>query len=632
MTTPPPCRRCGEPIPPTSPGSECPACLLELSLSRPAEREPVSIADYQPHFPHLELLAPLGRGGMGVVFQARHTGLNRLVAVKLLAPERAANPLFAERFLREAQALARLSHPHIVAVHDVGRAADTVYLVMEYVPGSNLRDRLRAGRLDAREALRVIPQLCDAVQYAHDRGVIHRDIKPENVLLDPDGNAKVADFGLAKFEDDEFTLTDSGERMGTARYMAPEQWADTGAVDHRADIYSLGVLFYEMLTGDLPGPRCKPPSEKAGTDPRLDKVVSKSLEEEPAERYQRADEIKTDVQRIAATARTRWPLAAAVAGSILLAAVVVAVVTNRGDPGHPPTQPTQPPTPPVAVGPPTPGEILTSPDWVWTEPVNLGPTVNTEHRDAAPCLSADGLVLLFHSDRPGGQGDLDLWESRRKSAAEQFGEPVNLGAAVNGPALDESACLSADGLTLLFVSNRAGGSGGNDIWMARRATTVASWETPVNLGGVVNSPSHEYRPWLSGDGLTLTFSSLREPRDGLWRARRPTVHDPFGEPAPFGRQSHLRAVAGPSFTTDGRVMLLHRFNRAFPDDLLWLSRLDSPDEPFRNLRSFGPTVNGPHVDPDPVASPDGRSVYFASDRPGGEGGYDIWRTDRVPRE
>jgi tRNA A-37 threonylcarbamoyl transferase component Bud32 len=236
---------------------------------------------------------------MGAVYQARQRKLDRLVAVKILPPEVARDPAFAERFTREARALARLNHPNIVTVHDFGDVDGLYYFTMEYVDGHNLRDLLEAGALPAEQVLAIVQQLCDALQYAHDEGLVHRDIKPENVLLDKKGRVKVADFGLARLvglTPTYLTLTGTHEVMGTLLYMAPEQMKRTHSVDHRADIYSLGVVLYEMLTGELPLGRFAPPSHKAAVNEQLDQVVLRALAREPAERYQDAGAFKHHVE------------------------------------------------------------------------------------------------------------------------------------------------------------------------------------------------------------------------------------------------------------------------------------------------------------------------------------------------
>jgi tRNA A-37 threonylcarbamoyl transferase component Bud32 len=258
-------------------------------------------AELAPHFPELEILELLGQGGMGAVYKARQKKLDRLVAIKILPPEWSSDPAFAERFAREARALARLNHPHVVSVHDFGEAGGQCFLIMEYVDGANLRQILATGRLQPPQALPIVAQVCDALQYAHEQDIVHRDIKPENILVDKRGRVKIADFGLAKLlrrSRNELTLTGSRQVMGTLDYMAPEQRATPQAVDHRADIYSLGVVFYEMLTGELPLGRFAPPSEKAPVDGRLDEVVFRALEREPDRRYQRISAVKADVESI----------------------------------------------------------------------------------------------------------------------------------------------------------------------------------------------------------------------------------------------------------------------------------------------------------------------------------------------
>jgi serine/threonine protein kinase len=277
-----------------------------------AAQPPLPPEQIAPHFPQLEILECLGRGGMGVVYKARQKTLNRFVALKLLAPERVRDPQFAERFAREAQALAALNHPNIVTIYDFGQAGGFYYLLMEFVDGVNLRQLLRTRKLTPEEALTVVPPLCDALQFAHDRGIIHRDIKPENLLLDKAGRVKVADFGIAKMLG---TVKASGNAggpaapenatqttVGTPGYSAPEQQTDPQRVDSRADIYSLGVVFYEMLTGELPKKPIEPPSRKVQIDVRLDEVVLRSLEQNPELRFQQVSEVKTMVETIVGNA------------------------------------------------------------------------------------------------------------------------------------------------------------------------------------------------------------------------------------------------------------------------------------------------------------------------------------------
>jgi predicted Ser/Thr protein kinase len=304
------CKECGAPLPDDAPEGLCPKCLMKIGIGTeggiPAgssgEKKPApSPAEIARHFPQLEILELLGQGGMGMVYKARQRQLDRLVALKILPLEAGRDPAFAERFTREAQALARLNHPNIVSVYDFGQTDGLYYFLMEFVDGANLRQMEHSRRFTPKEALTIVPRICEALQYAHDEGIVHRDIKPENILIDKKGRVKIADFGLAKLlgrAPQDLTLTGARDLMGTPHYMAPEQVEHPQEVDHRADIYSLGVVFYEMLTGELPIGRFAAPSQKVHVDVRLDEIVLRSLEKEPARRYQHASEVKTDVETI----------------------------------------------------------------------------------------------------------------------------------------------------------------------------------------------------------------------------------------------------------------------------------------------------------------------------------------------
>ncbi|HVU38987.1 MAG TPA: protein kinase [Opitutales bacterium] len=345
------CPKCGAPLPPDAPEGLCPRCLLQMNLGAPTQfpgtaaasfttstpPPPPAPEDIAKHFPQLEILECLGRGGMGVVYKARQPRLNRLVALKILAPGRQQDPQFADRFLREAQALARLSHPNIVTVYDFGESDGLYYLLMEYVDGVTLRGLLHGTKLEPVQALAIVPRICEALQYAHEQGVVHRDIKPENVLIDKQGRVKIADFGIARMLGVEGLPAHTRDRyvIGTPYYMAPEQVEKPLEVDHRADIYSLGVVFYEMLTGELPLGRFALPSQKVSVDVRLDDIVLRTLEKEPQRRYQHASEVRTDVENVSGiTTGTPAPIPG----------------VNLGAPPPPRT----PPPPSMATPPPPP--------------------------------------------------------------------------------------------------------------------------------------------------------------------------------------------------------------------------------------------------------------------------------------
>lgn len=261
-------------------------------------------------FPQLEILELLGHGGMGAVYKARQRGLDRLVALKILPPQISTEPGFAERFAREARALARLNHPNIVTIFDLGKTGSLYYFLMEFVDGTNLRQLLQTHHVAPREALDIVPQICEALEYAHGEGIVHRDIKPENILMNRKGRVKVADFGLSKLLQPgplDIQLTQSGQVLGTMHYMAPEQLEKPLEVDERADVYSLGVVLYEMLTGELPLGRFDLPSKKAAVDSSIDELVLQAMERNPRNRCQSASDVRLRLEAIAGVASKLSP-------------------------------------------------------------------------------------------------------------------------------------------------------------------------------------------------------------------------------------------------------------------------------------------------------------------------------------
>lgn len=251
----------------------------------------------------------LGAGGMGAVYKAVQTSLERPVAVKVLPGDLLDNEdaNFVERFKNEARTMAKLSHPNIVNVFDFGET-DTglLYFVMEYIDGTDVAQMIVSqGRLPEEYALAITAHVCDALAYAHARGVIHRDIKPANILISQEGQVKVADFGLAKQSDSAAGLTKTNMAMGTPDFVAPEALIAGETVDGRADLYAVGVMLYNMLTGEIPRGRWSLPGEKLGTDPRFDEIIAMAMEANREDRYQNATAIRTDLDRILTTPRSK---------------------------------------------------------------------------------------------------------------------------------------------------------------------------------------------------------------------------------------------------------------------------------------------------------------------------------------
>ena len=316
------CPACGEALPTDSPQGLCAACLMAGALDTTLDAGPNAGAPHparpdietiQSAFPQFEVIELIGEGGMGSVYKARQPQLDRIVALKILTVADR-DSRFTERFQQEAKTLARLSHPNIVTIFDYGEANGLYFLLMEFVEGLNLRQIMGADRLAPKQALAIVPPICEALQYAHDLGIVHRDIKPDNILMDQSGRVKIADFGIARLlenareEEEESdadgvapspTLTNE-MILGTPNYMAPEQEASPEAVDHRADIYSLGVVFYEMLTGERPDSTLTPPSQRVEVDVRLDEVVLRALAKQPELRFQSADEFTRSLSGVIA--------------------------------------------------------------------------------------------------------------------------------------------------------------------------------------------------------------------------------------------------------------------------------------------------------------------------------------------
>ncbi len=277
-------------------------------------------------------------------------------------------------------------------------------------------------------------------------------------------------------------------------------------------------------------------------------------------------------------------------------------------------------------------------DFTFGTPTNLGPVVNSSSNEGTAHTSADGLTLFFHSNRPGGFGDSDLWVTTRATTDDDWGEPVNLGPTVNSSSGDGSPCISADGLSLYFSSGRPGGSGNADLWVATRPTTAADWETPVNLGPTVNSGAGEVFPSISADGLQLYFCEWEVFRPGgygnsdMWVTTRRTVSDPWGTPVNLGATVNSSASdGGPSVSADGLELFFDSFRPGGSGDCdLWVATRETTDDPWGAPVNLGAEVNSSSNDGGPSISADGLSFLFHSNRSGGFGSWDIWQVPIEP--
>ena len=487
---------------------------------------------------HYEIVAPIGEGGMGIVYRAVDTRLGRPVAVKLLRPEWAISKESRKRFVHEARAASALNHPHIVTIYDIGQDAGVDFIAMEYVAGTSLAHLIRRGRLGVGDGLEYAVQIADALATAHAAGILHRDLKPANIMVSDKGSIKVLDFGLAKLaETGDSGSTDEGGTagtghaeasfqtaegtiLGTAAYMAPEQ-AEGRPADARSDIFSFGAVLYEIFTGrrafggatrmaTLAAVLTRepdPPSRVvARLPPDLEKLIVRCLRKDPERRWQSMADLRVALEDLrdsrrpaepAATARTRRWARALVAGLAVVAIGALVVGAWR-----------QATRPREEVGP-RPFLIRLTSDVGWTD---------------YPAVSLDGRTLAYSSDRS-GEGNLDIWVQQI-----QDGSPVRL----TRDAADEvDPSFSSDGSRIAYQSSRLGGG----IYVI---PTLGGEERLLAARG--------FSPRFSPDGRWIAYG-VAEPAAG-----RIYVAPAAGGPAVLVGDGLYRAQA-PVWSPDGRHLL-----------------------------------------------------------------------------
>ncbi|MFN0166053.1 MAG: protein kinase domain-containing protein [Bryobacteraceae bacterium] len=479
---------------------------------------------------HYQILEKLGSGGMGDVYKARDTRLNRLVAIKVLPPDKVANPDRKRRFIQEAQAASALNHPNIVIIHDIQEAGGVTFLVMEYIAGKTLDAAIPRQGMRLGEALKLAIPIADGLAKAHSAGIIHRDVKPANVMIAEDGRVKILDFGLAKLtevgsiteEDATRTVgahTEEGAILGTISYMSPEQ-AEGKKLDARSDIFSFGAMFYEMLTGrkafqgesrisTLSAILREDPKPPENLPAEVDRILRRCLRKDPARRFHSMVDVKVELEEVreesdsgklsapvaVAPAKRNWiPLVAL--GSLLVAAVAgMAWYANR----------------------PKPAPEL-----------RLRQLTADSGLSTTPALSPDGKLVAYASDRA-GEGNLDLWVQPLTEGAR----PIRLTKDLSD---DQDPSFSPDGGLIAFRSNR--GDGG--IYLV---PSLGGDERLLVRGG--------HYPRFSPDGQWVAYSSSLT---DLTESKVFVVPAAGGSPKQVG--ADIPVALGPVWSPDGKSLLV----------------------------------------------------------------------------
>ena len=556
---------------------------------------------------HYELERLLGAGAMGRVYAARDTRLGREVALKLLPPELAAHPDRRRRLEREARAVAKLAHPNVVTLHAFEEAGGRSFLVMERVSGERLGARVVAGGLPFAELCAIAVPLADAVATAHEHGVLHRDLKPDNVMLTASGSLKVLDFGLAKLFVEGLGVggleTQEGRLLGTPAYMSPEQ-AEGAPVDARSDIFSLGVVLFELATGQRPfegesamrvvsAVLSAPAPDLARLRPdlpaRFVRIVSRCLSKDRSRRYQSARDLATDLAELSADlapqetparrGRRRVAVAVAFATGAALAAAVALVAWRASGPREPAPALATPSATAVPVA------ATRAPPAMHFRRLTAAPGL-----ERTPELAPDGSWFVYAAGAP---GELDVFRQRVGGL-----NPTNL--TPDTPGQDFQPAISSDGTRIAFVSEREGGG------------VFVMGATGESLRRVTPSGFH---PRFSPDGTALVVSSqlVADPRSRGTLGAVSLVDLESGAVTPLPA---VRDAAEGAFSPDGRWIVADGDLDLAQHGLLVIPAAGQASPP-RLLFD-----RGAHVAWTPAFSPDGRSVYFASTA---SGSMNIWR-------
>lgn len=567
---------------------------------------------------HYRVLDRLGEGGMGIVYKAQDTRLDRLVALKLLPAEKMVDPDRKRRFVLEAKAASALNHPHIATIYDVDHSGGHDFIAMEYVPGSTLDELIRRKPLPLNTALKYAIQIADALAAAHAAGVVHRDLKPANVMITDNGVAKLLDFGLAKLiepptaapSDATQSLTArtaTGVVVGTAAYMSPEQ-AEGKPVDSRSDIFSFGTLLYELTTGRKPfqgdtmlatmaAVAQQDPPRPAGVPPDLEKLILRCLRKDPGRRMQHMGDVRLVLEdlkqesdsgapAVLGVPRRRFPVLPALAGLALLAAGIAWVWSTRSD-----------------------GSAPLVPQYLTTSPGN----------ETQPSLSPDGNQVAYVWDGE-QQDNLDIYV--KLIGAEK---PLRLTSDAAG---DVSPAWSPDGRSIAFLRRQSQGERKSSIHLVPALGGAERLVTELRFP----LPGNNYDPWPAGpypllawtrDGKALLYTDRDSPQEPIAifeieleaGARRRLTRPPSG----------MRGDGASALSPDGNWLCFSR-SPTITRSQLFRMRLDANRKPAGEPELLVPTSAW---DATPVFLDEGREILFSRGTMFA-GPYSLWRTPFAP--
>lgn len=609
------------------------------------------------------LTALLGQGGMGAVYRAEHTVLKKDVAIKILPQHTTDDPSAVARFQREMQAVGRLDHRHIVRALDAGQVEGINFLVMDLIEGVDLSSLTNGRRrFSMEQCCEIGRQLAEGLAYVHRQGLVHRDVKPSNVMLslEADGQLRVRilDLGLALLPESDSQnapLTAESQLVGTLEYMSPEQTETTEDLDHRVDIYALGVTLYRLLSGFLPfhGKSFKNPARRlkaltteapvsvatrvSGLPASLVNLVDSMVSRDPCARPQSMVGVLSVLQQFAPAVRlTGLPEGLPPEG----------MTEESAEVSSGPAADTSPTAMETRV---TPGGRLTPRQVSWRGVLLKSLFAVMPALVIAACWwnMTDGGRLHVQSipeadvrlTRPlSVEADAPPSEVRQTplpgiwQAAECLPEPINSGGK------DDQATVSADGLVMIFSSyprSPSDGLGDRDLWITRRTTLDSPWSQPLNLGPAINSSQQEMKPCYHQASRTLIFASNREGGQGgddLWSTQHAADFSSWSPPVNLGSSVNSAASEGRSaITTDGLRLYFCSSRRARTAGTnLWRVRRSDTRQAWGTAEELT-ALNSSFKDSGPCLSSDGRTLLFTSDRPGGLGDRDLWVCTRSSR-